>query len=50
MQFIYRPCVGIAVFNREGLVFVGRRKNRRTLDSATSGYEWQMPGTRPCAS
>ncbi len=43
MQFIYRPCVGIAVFNREGLVFIGRRKNRRTLDAAASGYEWQMP-------
>ncbi len=43
MQFIYRPCVGIAVFNREGLVFIGRRRNRRSMDSVASGYEWQMP-------
>ncbi len=43
MHFIYRPCVGIAVFNREGLVFIGRRKNRRNLDNAAPGYEWQMP-------
>lgn len=32
----YRPCVGIALFNRDGLVFVGDR-----LDG-TGGY-WQMP-------
>ena len=43
MQFIYRPCVGIAVFNREGLVFIGRRKTRRNFDGGTPGYEWQMP-------
>ena len=43
MHFIYRPCVGIAVFNRDGLVFIGRRKNRRNLEGAPSGYEWQMP-------
>ena len=43
MHFIYRPCVGIAVFNRDGLVFIGRRKNRRNLEGAPAGYEWQMP-------
>lgn len=32
----YRPCVGIVLFNREGLVFVGDR-----LDS--TGGHWQMP-------
>lgn len=32
----YRPCVGIVLFNRAGLVFVGDR-----LD--TTGDHWQMP-------
>lgn len=32
----YRPCVGIMLFNREGLVFVGRR-----IDQTVEG--WQMP-------
>jgi len=32
----YRPCVGIMLFNREGLVFAGRRRDM--------GVEvWQMP-------
>jgi len=31
----YRPCVGITLFNRDGLVFVGRR-----LDTPDA---WQMP-------
>lgn len=38
---IYRPCVGIALFNRDGLVFVGRRLaggNEPRLRKA-----WQMP-------
>ena len=43
MQFIYRPCVGIALFNRQGLVFVGRRRNRRAVDNVRPGHEWQMP-------
>lgn len=38
----YRPCVGIALFNRHGDVFVGRR-----LDGQTGSQEmqtaWQMP-------
>jgi putative (di)nucleoside polyphosphate hydrolase len=37
----YRPCVGIALFNRDGLVFVGRR-----LVGAKEGHlqhAWQMP-------
>ncbi len=32
----YRPCVGVMLFNREGLVFVGRR-----IDQTVEG--WQMP-------
>ena len=43
MQFIYRPCVGIALFNAEGRVFIGRRRSRRAIDNARPGYEWQMP-------
>lgn len=36
----YRECVGVAVFNRRGQVFIGRRKKEKgaTLDQA-----WQMP-------
>lgn len=41
-QFAYRPCVGIALFNSEGLVFIGRRRKRAGA-AATVGYEWQMP-------
>jgi putative (di)nucleoside polyphosphate hydrolase len=33
----YRPCVGCMVFNREGLVFVGRRVDQE------AGEAWQMP-------
>lgn len=32
----YRPCVGVMLFNREGLVFVGKR-----IDQTMEG--WQMP-------
>ena len=32
----YRPCVGVMLFNAEGLVFVGRR-----IDQTVEG--WQMP-------
>jgi putative (di)nucleoside polyphosphate hydrolase len=37
----YRACVGIAVFNREGLVFVGRR--RVGPETAKLRKSWQMP-------
>ena len=40
---IYRPCVGIALFNRDGLVFIGRRRSKRVVDPSAQGYEWQMP-------
>jgi putative (di)nucleoside polyphosphate hydrolase len=32
----YRPCVGVMLFNREGLVFMGRR-----IEQTVEG--WQMP-------
>lgn len=38
----YRPCVGIAVFNREGKVFVGRRADAPG-DAEGPGQWWQMP-------
>lgn len=39
----YRPCVGLALFNRAGLVFVGRRANRSLREHTAPGHEWQMP-------
>lgn len=37
----YRPCVGTAVFNREGLVFIGRRIDGPEHTDAT--HVWQLP-------
>src|SRR3954463_7798269 len=37
----YRPCVGLALFNRDGLVFVGRRRAGSSL--AKLRHAWQMP-------
>ena len=39
----YRPCVGLALFNRDGLVFLGRRANKRLVEHVAPGFEWQMP-------
>ena len=39
----YRRNVGALVFNREGLVFVGRRRKRRGGMELVAGHEWQMP-------
>ena len=45
----YRPCVGLMLLNRQGLVFVGKR-----IDQTVEG--WQMPqggideGEEPCAA
>ena len=39
----YRVCVGMMLLNREGLVFVGRRRNKRQREHVAPGYEWQMP-------
>lgn len=37
----YRPCVGLMIVNRAGLVWIGRRAGS-TLREAPSGW-WQMP-------
>jgi putative (di)nucleoside polyphosphate hydrolase len=37
----YRPCVGIMVFNRAGLAFIGRRIDGPEHVDAT--HAWQMP-------
>jgi putative (di)nucleoside polyphosphate hydrolase len=37
----YRPCVGLMVINRAGLVFIGRRKDGPEHVDAT--HLWQMP-------
>jgi putative (di)nucleoside polyphosphate hydrolase len=37
----YRPSVGLAVFNRDGLVFIGRRLDGPEHTDAT--HSWQMP-------
>jgi putative (di)nucleoside polyphosphate hydrolase len=39
---VYRPCVGIMLINRQGLVFIGRRRDT-TSDRVAHGYAWQMP-------
>jgi putative (di)nucleoside polyphosphate hydrolase len=37
----YRPCVGITLFNRDGLVFIGRR--RFGPETGMMKHAWQMP-------
>ena len=37
----YRPCVGIMLINRDGRVWVGRRRPKWAAGG--SGYIWQMP-------
>ena len=40
----YRDCVGVAVFNAEGKVFIGRRRPVGDPElSAAHGAPWQMP-------
>ncbi len=40
----YRPCVGVVLFNRERLVWVGHRIQQFKDDEATGiGMWWQMP-------
>ena len=40
----YRDCVGIAVFNRDGRVFIARRKPEDDPeDTSEFGAPWQMP-------
>lgn len=37
----YRPCVGVMLLNREGLVWIGRRFQKQNDDGV--GHWWQMP-------
>lgn len=40
----YRDCVGVAVFNSAGQVFIGRRKpDEDPEDTSEAGAPWQMP-------
>lgn len=39
----YRPCVGIALFNAQGRVFVARRRPDKGPEYRDPVYEWQMP-------
>ncbi|WP_232630283.1 RNA pyrophosphohydrolase [Methylobacterium sp. Leaf118] len=39
----YRPCVGVALFSRAGLVFLGRRKSEAGPEHVADGHAWQMP-------
>ena len=38
----YRPCVGIALFNRTGLVWIGCRSDK-DAEGEGEGHWWQMP-------
>ena len=38
----YRPCVGMMVLNKDGLVFIGRRADGPEHVDET--HVWQMPG------
>ena len=37
----YRPCVGVMLLNPEGLVWIGRRFDKRNEEG--TGHWWQMP-------
>lgn len=39
----YRSCVGIMLLNRDGLVFLGRRRSEAGPEHVGDGYAWQMP-------
>ncbi|MBB2963631.1 RNA pyrophosphohydrolase [Methylobacterium sp. R2-1] len=39
----YRPCVGVALFNRDGRVFIGRRKREAGPEHVDGDRAWQMP-------
>ena len=41
MDLPYRPCVGVVLFNRQGLAWIGRRAERP--DNEGAGHWWQMP-------
>ena len=37
----YRPCVGVMLLNKQGLVWIGRRYDKSNEEG--EGYWWQMP-------
>jgi putative (di)nucleoside polyphosphate hydrolase len=39
----YRRGVGVMLLNRDGLVFVGRRRKDAGAEHVEGGYAWQMP-------
>lgn len=39
----YRPCVGITLVNRDGLVFIGRRRKEGGPEHVAGDFSWQMP-------
>ena len=40
----YRPCVGIMLFNRDGMVWIGHRvPEPHKFDAEGEGHWWQMP-------
>lgn len=39
----YRRCVGVTLFNRDGLVFIGDRRKDATPEHVGGGFSWQMP-------
>jgi putative (di)nucleoside polyphosphate hydrolase len=39
----YRPCVGVALVNRMGLVFIGQREAEAGPEHVDDTYSWQMP-------
>jgi len=41
MTGLYRPCVGIALFDAQGRVFIGRRLREEGAERPS--HEWQMP-------
>jgi putative (di)nucleoside polyphosphate hydrolase len=42
-QLPYRPCVGCAIFNHAGLVFIGRRAEGGGPEQIDDVHVWQMP-------
>ncbi len=39
----YRPCVGVMLINRDGLVWIGRRADAPQSQAEGAGTWWQMP-------
>ncbi len=39
----YRPCVGVMLVNRAGLVFVGKRHPGDRVEHNSAEFDWQMP-------